>query len=40
MKSVHMDVHALLDAGVIERRAAGFILPYDAVHVDFFLKAG
>ena len=40
VKSVHMDVHALLDAGVIERRAAGFTLPYDAVHVDFYLKAG
>ncbi len=40
VKSVHIDVHALLDAGVIERRAAGFIFPYDAVHVDFFLKAG
>ena len=40
VKSVHIDVHALLDAGVIERRATGFIFPYDAVHVDFFLKAG
>jgi len=40
VKSVHLDVHALLDAGVIERRDRGFVFPYDAVHVDFLLKAG
>lgn len=40
VKSVHADVHALLSAGVIDRSASGFIFPYDAVHVDFLLKAG
>lgn len=40
VKSVHLDVHALMDAGIIERRETGFIFPYDAVHVDFLLKAG
>ncbi|MBU2754173.1 transcriptional regulator [Acidithiobacillus sp. CV18-2] len=40
VKSVHTDVHALLDAGIIDRDARGFRFPYDAVHVDFFLKAG
>ena len=39
-KSVHMDVHALLDAGIIDRDTKRFIIPYDAVHVDFLLKAG
>jgi predicted transcriptional regulator len=37
---VHRDVHALLDAGVIERNAEGAIVfPYEAVHVDFMLQA-
>ncbi|MBU2743594.1 transcriptional regulator [Acidithiobacillus thiooxidans] len=40
VKSVHADVHALLNAGLIDRRENGFIFPYDAVHVDFLLKAG
>ncbi|MHB1580356.1 MAG: HVO_A0114 family putative DNA-binding protein [Acidithiobacillus sp.] len=40
VKSVHADTHALLNAGVIDRCAEGFIFPYDAVHVDFLLKAG
>lgn len=36
VKAVHRDVHALLDAGVIERDADGrIVFPYDAVHVDF-----
>ncbi|MBU2826230.1 transcriptional regulator, partial [Acidithiobacillus ferrooxidans] len=39
-KSVHLDVHALLDAGLIERQDNGFVFPYDAVHVNFLLKAG
>ena len=39
VKSVHTDTHALLNAGVIDRCAEGFIFPYDAVHVDFLLKA-
>ncbi|WP_215843267.1 transcriptional regulator [Acidithiobacillus montserratensis] len=40
VKSVHTDVHALLNAGIIERHTEGFSFPYDAVHVDFLLKAG
>ena len=40
VKAVHRDVHALLDAGVIERNAEGAIVfPYEAVHVDFMLQA-
>lgn len=40
VKAVHGDVHALLDAGVIDRTADGRILfPFDAVRVDFVLKA-
>ena len=40
VKAVHRDVHALLDAGVIERNAEGAIaFPYEAVHVDFVLQA-
>ncbi|SAL59120.1 hypothetical protein AWB69_06525 [Caballeronia udeis] len=40
VKAVHRDVHALLDAGVIERNADGMIVfPYEAVHVDFMLQA-
>lgn len=40
VKSVHGDVHALLDAGVIHKTAEGMIeFPYDAVHVDFMLTA-
>ena len=40
VKGVHGDVHALLDAGVLDRTEEGRILfPYDAVHVDFELAA-
>ena len=38
--SVQLDVHALLDVGVLDRNADGAIeFPYDAVHVDFMLCA-
>ena len=37
VKAVHGDVHALIDAGVIERAGGGFAFPYEAVHVDFTL---
>ena len=38
VKSVHGDVHALLEAGVILKNDKGMIVfPYDAVHVDFML---
>jgi len=40
VKAVHGDVHTLLDAGVIERTDEGLVVfPYDAVHVDFVVKA-
>jgi predicted transcriptional regulator len=40
VKTVHGDIHALLDAGILDRAADGRIsFPYDAVHVDFTLTA-
>lgn len=39
VKAVHADVHALLNAGLIDRSGRAFVFPYDAVHVDFMLKA-
>jgi predicted transcriptional regulator len=40
VKAVHGDVHALLAAGVLRKSADGKIeFPFDAVHVDFVLKA-
>jgi predicted transcriptional regulator len=35
VKAVHVDVTALIKAGVIDRRDGGVIFPYDGVHVDF-----
>jgi predicted transcriptional regulator len=36
VKAVHGDVHALLNAGVLDRTDDGkIVFPYDAVHVDF-----
>lgn len=36
VKAVHGDVHALLDAGILDRGGDGrIVFPYDAVHVDF-----
>jgi len=40
VKGVHGDVHALLNAGVIERADDGRVLfPFDAIHVDFVVRA-
>jgi predicted transcriptional regulator len=40
VKAVHGDVHALLDAGLLDKTENGnIIFPYDAVHVDFTLRA-
>jgi len=40
VKTVHGDVQALLAAGVLDRTEGGQVLfPYDAVHVDFVLRA-
>lgn len=39
VKAVHGDMLALINAGVIDRAENGVVFPYDAVHVDFMLKA-
>ena len=40
VKAVHRDVHALLDAGLLDRTDDGrVVFPYGAVHVDFMLEA-
>lgn len=39
VKAVHGDVTALVNAGVLRRADGGIEFPYDAVHVDFVLKA-
>lgn len=39
VKGVHGDMLALINAGVIDRAENGVVFPYDAVHVDFMLKA-
>jgi predicted transcriptional regulator len=38
VKAVHGDVHALLEAGILDRDEAGrVVFPFEAVHVDFTL---
>ncbi|WP_227369475.1 hypothetical protein [Halomonas sp. M20] len=40
VKTVHGDIHALLDAGILDRTDDGqIVFPFDAVHVDFTLTA-
>ena len=40
VKAVHGDVTALLNAGLLSKTDDGMIIfPYDAIHVDFMLKA-
>ena len=39
VRAVHSDVTALVNAGVLRRTAGGVEFPYDAIHVDFTLKA-
>jgi predicted transcriptional regulator len=39
VKGVHGDMLALINAGVVDRVENGVVFPYDAVHVDFMLKA-
>ena len=40
VKTVHTDVHALLNTGILQKTDKGLIeFPYDAVRVDFTLKA-
>jgi len=40
VKAVHGDVQALLKAGILQKTDKGqIVFPFDAVHVDFMLKA-
>lgn len=39
VRGVHADAHALPAVDLIERDTEGFRFPYDAVRVDFVLKA-
>jgi predicted transcriptional regulator len=40
VKAVHGDVHALLNSGILQRNETGrIVFPYDAVRVNFMLKA-
>jgi len=40
VKAVHSDVHALLNTGLLDKTADGkIVFPYDAIHVDFMMKA-
>ena len=40
VKAVHADIHALLDAGLLDKTKDGRIaFPFDAVRVDFTLHA-
>ncbi len=40
VKAVHADIHALLDAGIVDRDDSGkIVFAYDSVHVDFLLNA-
>jgi predicted transcriptional regulator len=39
VKAVHGDVHALLNAGILQKTDSGqIVFPFDALHVDFMLK--
>lgn len=40
VKAVHGDIHALLNAGVLEKTGDGkIVFPYDAIHIDFMIQA-
>jgi predicted transcriptional regulator len=39
VRAVHSDVTALINAGLLNRTEEGIEFPYEAVHVDFILKA-
>ena len=40
VKAIHGDVHALLNAGILHRTEEGLVeFPFDAIHVDFMLRA-
>jgi predicted transcriptional regulator len=40
VKAVHGDVHALLDAGILQKTGDGLVVfPFDAIRVDVMLRA-
>jgi predicted transcriptional regulator len=40
VKAVHGDVHALLNAGILQKTDNGrVVFPFDAIHVDLMLRA-
>jgi predicted transcriptional regulator len=40
VKAVHGDIHALLNAGLLQKTDDNrIVFPFDAVHVDFLLEA-
>jgi len=40
VKAVHGDVHALLDAGILQRTGDGLVVfPFDAIRIDVMLRA-
>ena len=39
VRAVHSDVTVLIKAGLLNRTVGGIEFPYQAVHVDFVLKA-
>jgi predicted transcriptional regulator len=40
VKAVHGDVHALLNAGILQKTEENrIVFPFDAVHVNFMIKA-
>src|SRR4051794_579204 len=39
VKAVHGDVTALLNAGILDRAEGGIVFPFEAVKVEFLLKA-
>jgi predicted transcriptional regulator len=40
VKAVHSDIHALLNAGVLQKTDKGLVVfPFDAVRVDLILRA-
>jgi predicted transcriptional regulator len=40
VSAVHRDIHALIDAGIMEKTDNGLVVfPYDAIHLDAILPA-
>jgi predicted transcriptional regulator len=39
VSAVHRDIHALIDAGIMQQTDDGVVFPYDAVRIDATLPA-